>query len=137
MSPRAAVAAAAAGSPMAAGGQQTAATGLAVSPPPPVWTTNIEGTNIVVCGTNRLGNYVCFTNPPASVYRTNIALAWTQPGWPAAAPFTNHVLWTTNGANGPWTGDIPVACSNSNMVISVNLDPRVKFLFFKMGTNSF
>src|SRR4029077_10571678 len=71
-----------------------------------------------VCVTNKLGKLICWTwtNP---VPHTMMTLAWTQSGYLAVARITTHVKWSTNGPNGPWTGDIPVACTNSNMVANI------------------
>jgi len=70
--------------------------------------------------------------PPA------IVLGWTQTATNPAVfgLFHNHLLWSTNSPAGPWTGDIPVLCTNSNMVASVNVDAAVKTMFFKLGANS-
>jgi hypothetical protein len=68
----------------------------------PNWTTNIEGTNVVVCGVNKFGKSVCFTNLPTFNYSPLISYGWDYKGVTNNVVFivlasTNFVNWTRLG----------------------------------------
>lgn len=81
-------------------------------------------------------NAYCVTNNPIP-FATGMFLGWTQvvTNSMVFSAFSNQMLWSTNSPNGPWTGVIPILCTNSNMVIFVSFNPRVSRMFFRLGTN--
>jgi len=115
-----------------------------IPPAPQVFTSEVMQMAVaptngqVICGTNRFGHPFCYTNgTPRPPQPTGLTLGWTQTATNPAVfgTFSNTLLWSTNAPNGPWTGTVPILCTNSNMEATVTFDLKVPQMFFKLGSN--
>ena len=115
-------------------------------------TTNSDGTTTVCYPVGfvfpRNGRVVtnayCITNIPATPFNGGISLTWQEQ--PSENPFftlsplhiwmTNVILYSTNSANGPWTGSILIPVTNGTMNITVTINPAIQRCFFKLSATN-
>ena len=103
----------------------------------PNFTTNIVGTNVVICGQGKVGPYHCVTNPPVGPGNTGTrVLTWTVTNWTGTLPLpVYNTMLCAPTPNGPWSNAFAVLITNSNMAVNVTVDLKASALFFKPGTN--
>lgn len=106
-------------------------------------TVTTNGTNVVICGTNKFGKPFCITNPPAPVPpRTNFLMKYDDALFPAGEQVTNGTgiqlagAWLQSAPSpaGPWSNCVFVPTSGGiNRQVAFPLSGTARF--FRPGSN--
>ena len=102
-------------------------------------TTNYDGTNIIICGIGtKTHKPFCVTNPPPPpLPLTNFTIAWSETNFTSGHQWLpDEIIYSTNGVVGPWNTLLFIAPTNTNMQVTLPINPRLRNAFFRVRTLS-